>query len=130
MSFRPATTDDADFFWYWRERAEAAPWYVSARTEYDDHVSWFLDRIGRVEMLVWIFGGRPAGTARIDSNGEVSFLCNPMLGSRLLDELKVYAPLYGGRLKVTLDAADRASAKALKDAGFREYPVKFYCYRP
>lgn len=128
--FRPATTDDADFFWYWRERAEAEPWYGGSVTDYDAHLAWFLDRLGRIELLIWIYDGRPAGAVRIDSNGEVAFSANPLLASRMLGELKAFAANYGGRLKVTVDAADRASAKALKDAGFREYPVRFFCYRP
>lgn len=129
MSFRPATSDDADFFWYWRERAESADWYIAAKTAYEDHVEWFLERLGRIQLLVWNYEGRPAGAVRIDSNGEVAFHCNPLLGARLLGELKTYAKVHG-RLKVTVDEADRASAKALRDAGFRQYPVKFFCYRP
>lgn len=129
MSFRPATTDDADFFWYWRERAEEEPWYGGPKTDYDDHLAWFLDRLGRIDLLVWLYDGRPAGAVRIDSNGEVAFDCNPLLTARLMTEVKAYAKKYG-RLKVTIDEADRASAKGLRDAGFRQFPVKFFHYRP
>lgn len=127
--FRPATSDDVDFFWHWRELAEAEDWYGGNRTDYDDHVAWYLDRLGKINLLVWYFDKRPAGCVRIDSNGEVAFAAHPLLTSKMLEELRPWAKANGGRLKVTLDAGDRDGAKALRDAGFREYPVKFFAWR-
>jgi len=82
-------------------------------------------------MLVWerMDYGCPLGVVRIDSNGELAFDAHPDLLPAMLRELMPQAVYYGGRLKVTLDKDDRAKARALKAAGFGQYPVKFFCYR-
>jgi len=132
MSFRRATPADEDFFWQWREAAEAQPWYEGRGTTRAEHHAWFVDRLSRITMLVWErmdYGG-PVGIVRIDSNGELAFEASHLLMPAMLRELLPHATYYGGRFKVTLDKDDKAKAKALKQAGFREYPVKFFCYRP
>lgn len=134
MTFRAATADDADFFWYWRERAEQAQWYEGPLTTREQHQEWFIDRLERISLLVWMYGANELygarGCVRIDSNGEMAFDGDPSLLATMLRELKYQEVGLGDRLKVTLDKGDRVKAKALKEAGFREYPVRFFCYRP
>jgi hypothetical protein len=130
MTFRPATIDDEDFFWYWRERAEFAYWYGGAKTTREQHGEWFRTRLDRITMLVWERPDRgPAGIVRVESNGELAFDAQPSLMVRLLEEFKPYASDFG-RFKVTVDDGDKTKARALKAAGFVESPVRFFCYRP
>jgi hypothetical protein len=127
MTFRPATVHDADHFWQWRQQAEQAPWYIGQRTTYDTHLEWFLNRLSKITLLIWesLLG---TGIVRIESNGELAFdATNPRA---MLEELLPYAEMYGGRLKVTVDDGDTVKQRALEQAGFVEYPVKFYAYRP
>lgn len=129
MTFRPATLEDEEFFWYWREAAERRHWYEGRVTTRAEHGRWFRARIGRLTMLVWEMLGVSEGVVRIDSNGEVAFHANPSLMAEMLEELKPYAAEYGGRLKVTVDKQDRASERALQEAGFTEFPVTFFAYK-
>ncbi len=129
--FRPATVDDEEFFWYWRERSERAHWYDGPKTTREQHGDWFRDRLDRVTLLVWErtdYGG-PSGVVRVDSNGELAFDAHPSLTVWMLEELKPLASELG-RFKVTVDRGDKAKARALEDAGFREAPVRFFGYRP
>ncbi len=47
-----------------------------------------------------------------------------------IDSPHKLAAEHGGRLKVTVDAGNEWASKALLRAGFVEFPVKFYAYRP
>ena len=134
MSFRAATLEDEAFFYYWRRYAEArgaaGGWYLGARTTREEHQRWFTDKLLHAVMLVWEREGEALGTARIDSNGEVAFSAEPADAPALLRDLQPFAAEYGGRLKVTVDEADRAAIAALTEAGWGEFPVRFFCYRP
>lgn len=129
MTFRPATADDEGFFYFWREAAEQRYWYAGRRTSRHEHTQWFQARLGRITMLVWEHANEPHGVVRIDTNGEVAFHGTPTLMAEMLEELKPYAAEYGGRLKVTLDRQDKASGRALEEAGYSEYPVRFFAYK-
>lgn len=135
MSLRPATKNDEALFLYWRARAERegreGGWYQGQATTKRQHHHWYQDRLQHATLLVWTpFPTKPAGVARIDTNGEIAFHADPKVAPLLLDELKPYALEHGGRLKATIDHGNTAAAKALEQAGFREYPVRFFCYRP
>jgi hypothetical protein len=133
VTFRPATWEDEEFFWFWRHRNEQAGryggWWKHPETTRTEHGAWFRQRLGRIEMLVWMYNDCPMGCVRIDSNGEVAFDTYADLARLMLDELKPYAAAHG-RLKATVDRADWHAANALEDAGFREHPVRFFAYRP
>lgn len=129
MSFRLAVAADEELFWYWRERSERAHWYDGPKTTRADHGQWFRDRLDRITMLVWSFNGEASGTVRVDSNGEVAFDTHPSLMTAMLRELMPYASDFG-RFKVTVDRGDKTKARALEAAGFEEFPVRFFGYRP
>lgn len=127
MSFRAATLDDVEQFWFWRQMAEGKPWYEGKTTTRAQHGKWFAHRLGHITLLVWDddhIGG--SGVVRVDSNSELAFdATHPrsMLEAFL-------AQWKGGRLKATVDQGDSVKALALSEAGFGEYPVRFFCYRP
>ncbi len=129
MSFRPATADDEEFFWAWRQQAEQAAWYEGPPTDRDEHHAWFEDRVSRVMLLVWLYKGKRTGIVRAESNGEIAFDTSPKLAVAMLEEFRPYAAWYDGRLKATVDRGD-PKGDALEQAGFTESPVRFFTYRP
>ncbi len=133
MSFRPATTEDEGLFFKWRQlgelEARAQGWWRGSQTGTAEHHRWFLERLRTATLLVWVDEGEVSGCARIDSNGEVAFDTSHSRRPRLLEELKPYADVYGGRLKATVDLDD-PKWEALEDSGFEEFAVRFYVYRP
>ncbi len=130
--FRVATTDDEEFFYSWRQRAErlgrAQGWWHGTATEQDTHHRWYLEHLRTSTLLVWQWdNGAQAGIARIESNGEVQFEAYKPDEQPLLEDLKPFADHYG-RFKMTLDEGD-PKWEALEAAGFRQYPARFYVYR-
>ncbi len=73
--------------------------------------------------------------SRVESNGELSFFV-PLIfrrwgvEERMLRATHELAAEHGGRLKVTVDAGNEWAQLALLRAGFVEFPVRFYAYRP
>jgi hypothetical protein len=133
VSFRAATIRDAGLLYRWRCESEQQPWWAGTRTSYGDHLRWLVGRHANplVKLLVWEEDGEPVGTVRIDSNGEVAF--DAMTGEaagRMLEAVHEYAAGYGGRLKASVDQADRDKIRLLQAAGFEKFPVAFLAYRP
>lgn len=133
MTFRQATLDDEGFFWHRRvvdeRKGQEGGWYLGQITDKEEHHRWFVSRLTGATMLVWLRDGLPAGTVRIDSNGEVAFSARPNVVVDMLVALKLYAAGYGGRLKVTVDSGNRPAVLALHAAGFEEYEARFFCHR-
>ena len=106
MSFRPATVEDEELFFQWRQRGEAEAaaqgWWDGTRTTVETHHEWFLRRLYDATLLVWIDDGTDAGCVRIDSNGEVAWETTGARAVQLLEELKPLAVSHGGRLKFTV----------------------------
>jgi hypothetical protein len=134
MTFRQATVDDEELFWYWRNQNEqngrAGGWWPHAFTTREQHCDWYLSRLGRITLLVWEPDGHPEGIVRVDSNGELAFDARDGLAAAMLEELRPLAEQYNGRLKAVVDIGNTAASRALHAAGFREHPVRFYTYRP
>lgn len=128
MSFRAATAADEDLFYVHREIAESMPWYQGRKTTPDEHHRWYTTMLDSITLLVWNTDDGH-GIARIESNGELAFSSTHPV-EMLIELIEAYdIAQYGGRLKVTLDKQDRETAKALKAAGFFEYPVRFFAYK-
>jgi hypothetical protein len=132
MSFRPATTADKSLFYEWRQISEAQGralgyWDGEPITP-GNHHAWYLRRLKDAHLLVWEHDGGDAGVARIDSGGEITFETGSQ-APLLLEELKPFALVNGGRLKATIDEGD-PKAEAFLAAGFDELPARFFRYRP
>lgn len=130
MSFRPATIDDAELLFVWRMKDEQAVAYARP-SNFDEHLDWLRDRLNNrlVHVLIWEQHGKPVGTVRIDSNGELAFhseLDDPV---PMINAVHDYARLYGGRLKATTDRSD-PKFLSLLGSGFVEYPAKSLVLKP
>lgn len=113
-------------------QAEGKPWYSRDTTTRADHLAWLEARLANplVKILVWEGDRGPLGMVRIDSNGEVAFHAdNPVDAIEMLRAAHQYAAEYGGRLKISVDQADRESIRLLQAARFELCPVKFLCYQ-
>lgn len=132
MTLRPAKHGDEQFFFHLREQAEKSnPNYEGQPVEWVTHRNWFTRRIISTPptLFVWTIDGIAKGCARIEPNGEVVPYTLPERMRSLLAELEPHAVKHGGRLKLTLDPDDPLN-DAVQEAGWAEYPVRFYCYRP
>ncbi len=134
--FRPAEITDTEMLWRWRLEAEEegrrGGWYEGRSTSFDVHSRWLIRHIGRIQ--VWQ-EPTPKGQIRVESNGELSFFVPRLfrgegVEERMLRAAQELAPEFGGRLKVTVDVGNVWGSQALLRAGFQEFPVKFYAYRP
>ncbi len=130
MSFRIATAEDAEWFYRWRLRDEAAGalvgYWNGTRTTRAQHKEWFRARLGYGILTVWEHDGKDAGCLRIEPNGETTFQAERHHEPLLLEDLKETAV---GKLKFTLDLGD-PRADTLEQAGLVESPVRFFTYRP
>lgn len=138
MSFRPAERDDSALLLRWRQEAESegttGGWWEGKPATAESHAEWLSGRLGKVLILIWEENGLPAGCVRIESNGELSFHVPAHLRSsgvayRMLVAAQSLAGDYGGRLKAVVDAGNFEAWEALRLAGWREYPVKFLCFK-
>ncbi len=127
--FRPATIDDADLLYQWRLKDETQPFYPGATTP-AEHRAWLTARIDNplVKILIWEENGQPAGTVRIESNGELSFhhTGNP---DEMLKAATAFAADYGGRLKATFDEGD-PKGRGFDRAGFKWFDAMSMVFRP
>lgn len=122
---------DAEVLYRWRVEAEGKPWFGRDQTAWTDHVAWLEARISNplVRLLIWEADRGPLGMARIDSNGEVAFYAaDEDTAVALLGAVQEYAHDYGGRLKISVDQADRTSIEWLERSGFQRFPVKFLAF--
>jgi RimJ/RimL family protein N-acetyltransferase len=136
VSFRPAAISDAPLLYRWRQQAEEAAFWRGDPVDYQAHLRWLARRVDHplVRLLIWEDDGEPVGpvgTVRIDSNGELAFHAETDAAAhRMLDAAHQYAADHGGRLKASVDQADREKIRQLQQAGFEKYPVVFLAYRP
>lgn len=132
MTFRQATLEDATTLYHWRLQDEQEPWWQGQPVTADQHRRWLTERINTplVTILIWHENEQPAGTIRIDSNGELAYhATNPHAAVQMLTAARQYASRYGGRLKATVDQSDRTRIEQLRQAGFERYPTQFLAWR-
>ncbi len=108
-------------------------WYEGRHTSFSEHRSWYSRNRKRV--LLWVESGIRCGMVRVDSNGELAFYVSKGFRGdgverRMLEATHSLAGQFGGRLKATVDEGNTWAWQALKEAGFREYPVRFLAYKP
>jgi hypothetical protein len=130
-SFRRAQVEDIPRFYDWRVRQQSQPFYVGPDLTYMKHREWMIPRLRNplVKLLVWSEKGKPAGILRIDSNGEFDYHADSdWVAYRMLRGALRYAPLYGGRLKISLDDADPRLGQ-LFEAGFVGSPAVSLSWR-
>lgn len=133
MTLRPATGGDELLFLEWRLKAEArgreGGWYIGPDSTRAGHADWYSRRLGVLGLFVWVHDGAPQGCVRVESNGEVTAYADSIDLIDLLREVKsLAAESTGKRFKVTVDKADTFTAAALDEAGWTEYPARFYAH--
>jgi UDP-2,4-diacetamido-2,4,6-trideoxy-beta-L-altropyranose hydrolase len=128
---RPATTDDAEHLWAWRNDADTRSGsFRSEEVPWETHVRWLETRLGRSTPTLWILevDGAPAGQARVERRGqagEISFGLAPEfrgrgLGPVLLD-LAAAAACAVPEIAVAVGfvkSANHASVRTFERAGF------------
>ncbi len=121
----------------WRREQEAdghiGGWYEGRPTRAKEHNLWFERNRERIRM--WVENDDLCGMVRVDSNGELSFYVphdrrGRGVEQRMLRATHSLAEQFGGRLKATVDEGNTWAWQALREAGFREYPVRFLAYKP
>lgn len=131
MTFRDATPADADLLYDWRQADLRAAGLEPQALSFEAHRDWLWMRSANplVRVLIWEQEGVPLGMVRLDSNGELAFHAEPECdAAAMLRAALPLADVYGGRLKVTLDASDPKVA-LLKAAGFSSFPATALVYR-
>ncbi len=82
---------------------------------------------------MWVENDHTVGCVRVESDGTLHFSVDRNYGTDvpgMLREARGLSAEHGGRLKAVVDKADGWRTKALLEAGFREYPVRFLAYKP
>lgn len=133
--FRPATEHDTTLLYRWRRQQEtqgtAENRYQGNHTTPEEHMLWLMARLGNplVDILIWEPEPfKPTGSVRIDSDGMLTTQNGDPDMARTA--AKQHAKKRGGRLKSLVDETDVDRRTMLEQAGFREYPAAFYCWRP
>ncbi|HEV2503141.1 MAG TPA: GNAT family N-acetyltransferase [Mesorhizobium sp.] len=119
MKLRPATIDDAQLLFDWRN--EPLTRAMSVNTEpvaWDDHVKWLSIRLARPEPGLYICeDGIPCGMVRID-NDEISYTVDmDFRGKGLATKMLILARHQFGSKRAKVKRSNEASAKAATKAG-------------
>lgn len=124
MNLRPARWEDRDLLYQWRTEGEQADWWQGENVTVKGHNAWLWNRLKESSLVtVWVaeHDGQPCGTARIDSNGEISFHLDPRYRGRGLGtQLVAQATAESGwhRLKASVDRDNEQGIRALLAAGY------------
>ncbi|WP_144223207.1 GNAT family N-acetyltransferase [Mesorhizobium amorphae] len=120
MKLRPASIDDAQLLFDWRN--EPLTRAMSVNTEpvaWDDHVKWLSTRLARPEPGLYICedDGIPCGMVRID-NDEISYTVDTgFRGKGLATKMLILARHQFGSKRAKVKRSNEASAKAATKAG-------------
>lgn len=120
MKLRPASIDDAQLLFDWRN--EPLTQAMSVNTEpvaWDDHAKWLSTRLARPEPGLYICedDGTPCGMVRID-NDEISYTVDTgFRGKGLATKMLILARHQFGPKRAKVKRSNEASAKAATKAG-------------
>jgi UDP-2,4-diacetamido-2,4,6-trideoxy-beta-L-altropyranose hydrolase len=136
VTLRPATVEDSEQVWLWRNDEETRQAsFDSSPIPWATHEPWFLDSLtsGRRKIYVIVAGDQPSGVARLDLDGgqaTVSIHLAPECRGRGLGPaaLRALADLAFGDpgvdgLLASVKAENRASLSAFTKAGFVPVPA-------
>jgi RimJ/RimL family protein N-acetyltransferase len=120
MKLRPATLDDAELLFQWRnDPTTIAMSFGSKGVTWGEHLGWLSRRLADQAPL-YIFEDnqhRPVGTARIDGD-ELSYTIAPEFRGRGLAVLMLsWVRIKHGRLKCLIKPVNIASIMAARKAG-------------
>lgn len=142
MELRRATILDAELLYQWRVQGEQeAGWYEGPATMPTAHLTWLRKRLNNPAVDLWIAEDRvpdydpsgniaensvrklvQVGTARVDSNGELSFYVDPEwrkrgYGTRIVQEACRLSAHH--RIKACADRANVLGIATMLAAGFQ-----------
>lgn len=127
VELRPATLDDADILFTWRNDADTRRMAgVATRIRWPEYVDWLKASLSdpRREILIAAVEGRPVGTIRCDrwdETQEIAWTVAPEwrgrgIGKRMVAE---FCRRWRGRLRARIKAHNTASKRIAAYAGMR-----------
>lgn len=124
-----------ELLYQWRAQDEQDDWYQGQPVSRESHETWFRARLHNPLVHLWIAeeDGARIGTARVDSNGELTItVAPPQRGRGLGTKITVaVCALAEGRVKASIDESNAAGITAAERAGFRHRPdIRFFLWRP
>lgn len=138
MKLRPATIHDCEQLYRWRREDDNATWTAGKPPTRKQHHNWLKLRLASpaVQLFVAEHDGEPIGTARIDSNGELSFFIDPAHrheghGTQLVFAATEAAYRLGhSRVKAVADETNLPGIRTMVKAGFVIRPDVVFLRHP
>lgn len=121
MKLRPATMDDAELLFAWRNDPETRANSVSTEeVAWADHIAWLSESLEdpRRELLIAEVAGAPVGTLRIDDSQVLSWTVAPHArGTGVGKRMVALVAKHGHRAQIRRE--NIASRRIAEAAGFR-----------
>lgn len=123
VSLRPATRQDMDRIYRWRNDSDIYRWFREQddELEWHDHVEWFRNRPADREDLIIEYLGRPVGVVSVAADGDVGiYIGEKRLWGRGLASAALEEALDGRdrTLSAEIRAENTASQRLFERHGF------------